>query len=153
MNDIFKTDLKLKALENETGVSSTLKHNYIKRDKTVMFFVCFGFIVAISIDTAFMGEASCMMDINGVCKSLHVDTVIESALFMGLATSMSQIGMGGLLILIQYLMLEIMCRVEKVQECLLALTTKEEKREEVSSLPTIVDGFSLQNRSKVFEYI
>ena len=153
LDGIFKTDLKLQALENEISISSTLKHDNTKNDKTVMIFVCLGFIVAISIDTAFMGEASCMMDIHRVCKSLHFDTVIESALFMGIATTMSQIGMVGLLMLIQYLMIVIKCRVEKIQECLLAITKKEEKREELSPLPVLVDGFALEKAFKVYEYI
>ena len=149
LDEICQTDLKLQEIGKEIGFSSTLKHDYIKRDKVVMFFVCLGFIIAISIDAAFMGEASCMMDIHRVCKSLHVNTVLESALFMGLATSMSQIGMAGLLMLIQYLMLEIKCRVKKIQECLLAITKKEETIEEVGTLPTIVDSFSLEKSLKV----
>ena len=140
----------MQELTKEIRISSKLKHDYIKWDKAVMFFVCVGFIIAVTIDNAFMGEASCMMDIHKVCRSLNFNTVLESALYMGLVTGVSMIGMVGFLMLIQYLILEIKCRVEKIQECLLSITNKEESRDEIKALPTNQNEVALGNVSKVY---
>ena len=87
-----------------------------------MSLVCFGYVVSIAIDTAFMGEASCMMDLHSVCKNSIFNTQIKAALFMGSTAILSQIGVGVFIMLLQNILLEIKSRVEKIQECLEKVT-------------------------------
>ena len=129
MEEVHRVDAKIANLEHDVGVNTTvLSRDCIKSDKRVILFALIGLIIVITVDQAFIGEASCMMDIHQVCKRTNVDSLKVALLFGGFAF-FSQLGVAGFLILILYFMMEIKYRVKKVQEILWLLTQAEEKEE------------------------
>ena len=114
-----------------------------------MTLVCFGYVIALAIDNAFMGEASCEMDLHKMCRKSIIDTPWKSALFMGSISVISQIGVGGFIMLLQNLLLEIKYRVEKIQECLIEVIDGEERRSEDNSFYPIEHKIVSENRNKV----
>ena len=129
MEEVHRVDAKIANLEHDVGVNTTvLSRDCIKSDKRAILFALIGLIIVITVDQAFIGEASCMMDIHQVCKRTNVDSLKVALLFGGFAF-FSQLGVAGFLILILYFMMEIKYRVKKVQEILWLLTQAEEKEE------------------------
>ena len=129
MEEVHRVDEKITNLEHEVGVNTTvLSRTCIKSDQRIILFALIGLIIVITIDQAFIGEASCMMDIHQVCKRTNFDSLKVALLFGGFAF-FSQLGVAGFLILILYFMMEIKYRVKKVQEILWILTQAEEKEE------------------------
>ena len=117
MSGIYKVDLKIQALAKELNLNQSFDQGCVK-NQMLMSLVCAGYVTALAIDNAFMGEASCGMDVREICQKTILDTPLKSALYMGSISVISQIGVGGFIMLLQNLMLEIKCRVEKIQECL-----------------------------------
>ena len=129
MEEVHRVDDKITSLEHGVGVNTTvLSRTCIKSDQRIILFALIGLIIVITIDQAFIGEASCMMDIHQVCKRTNFDSLKVALLFGGFAF-FSQLGVAGFLILILYFMMEIKYRVKKVQEILWMLTQAEEKKE------------------------
>ena len=129
MEEVYRVDEKITNLEHDVGVNTTvLSRTCIKSDQRIILFALIGLIIVITIDQAFIGEASCMMDIHQVCKRTNFDSLKVALLFGGFAF-FSQLGVAGFLILILYFMMEIKYRVRKVQEILWILTQAEEKEE------------------------
>ena len=129
MEEVHRVDDKITSLEHGVGVNTTvLSRTCIKSDQRVILFALIGLIIVITVDQAFIGEASCMMDIHQVCKRTSFDSLKVALLFGGFAF-FSQLGVAGFLILILYFMMEIKYRVKKVQEILWILTQAEEKEE------------------------
>ena len=129
MEEVHRVDEKITNLEHDVGVNTTvLSRTCIKSGQRVILFSLIGFIIVITIDQAFIGEASCMMDIHHVCQRTNFDSLKVALLFGGFAF-FSQLGVAGFLILILYFMMEIKYRVRKVQEILWILTQAEEKEE------------------------
>ena len=129
MEEVHRVDAKIANLEHDVGVNTTvLSRDCIKSDKRIVLFALIGLIIVITVDQAFIGEASCMMDIHQVCKRTNFDSLKVALLFGGFAF-FSQLGVAGFLILILYFMMEIKYRVKKVQEILWMLTQAEEKKE------------------------
>ena len=129
MEEVHRVDAKIANLEHDVGVNTTvLSRTCIKSDQRVILFALIGLIIVITVDQAFIGEASCMMDIHQVCKRTSFDSLKVALLFGGFAF-FSQLGVAGFLILILYFMMEIKYRVKKVQEILWMLTQAEENKE------------------------
>ena len=129
MEEVYRVDEKITNLEHDVGVNTTvLSRTCIKSYQRIILFALIGLIIVITIDQAFIGEASCMMDIHQVCKRTNFDSLKVALLFGGFAF-FSQLGVAGFLILILYFMMEIKYRVKKVQEILWMLTQAEEKKE------------------------
>ena len=122
LDGVYKVDLTIHELLRELNLSREFKQGDVKSAQILMSLVCFGYVVSIAIDTAFMGEASCMMDLHNVCKNSIFNTQIKAALFMGSTAVLSQIGVGVFIMLLQNILLEIKSRVEKIQECLEKVT-------------------------------
>ena len=122
LDGVCKVDLTIHELLKELNLSGEFKQGDVKSAQILMSLVCFGYVVSIAIDTAFMGEASCMMDLHNVCKNSIFNTQIKAALFMGSTAVLSQIGVGVFIMLLQNILLEIKSRVEKIQECLEKIT-------------------------------
>ena len=129
MEEVYRVDEKITNLEHDVGVNTTvLSRTCIKSDQRIILLAFIGLMIVITIDQAFIGEASCMMDIHQVCKRTNFDSLKVALLFGGFAF-FSQLGVAGFLILILYFMMEIKYRVKKVQEILWTLTQAEEKKE------------------------
>mgnify|MGYP001252415697 FL=1 len=76
MEEVHRVDAKIANLEHDVGVNTTvLSRDCIKSDKRVILFALIGFIIVITIDQAFIGEASCMMDIHRVCQRTNFDSL------------------------------------------------------------------------------
>ena len=114
-------DVQMQKMIKETKETPALKHSYVRSEKKSIYFACFGYFITLIMDMYFTGEVSCLADIHGVCKNTGFDG-LKTAVLMGVYAFLHQIGVVGFLILIQHLMLDIKVRIEKVQECLLALT-------------------------------
>ena len=134
LDGVYKVDLKIHEIATELNLTVGFKQEGVKSGQRVMFLVCFGYVAALAIDNAFMGEASCMMDIHKVCRNTIFNTQLKAALFMGSISVISQIGVGAFIMLLQNILLEFKSRVEKIQECMVEATSFEESRTEENDL-------------------
>ena len=134
LDGVYKVDLKIHEITRELDLTVGFKQGGVKSGQRVMFLVCFGYVAALAIDNAFMGEASCMMDLHKVCKNTIFNTRLKAALFMGSISVISQIGVGAFIMLLQNILLEFKSRVEKIQECMVETTNFEEPRTEENDL-------------------
>ena len=148
MTEISKFDVELEYVSKQLGVSVAFNdtcHSSVKRN---MYFVCTGYLIAVTIDNAFVGESSCMLDLHKVCEKTGFNTIIVATL-IGIHGFFLHIGIVGLLMLIQHLMLEIKCRIEKLQECLLLLTRNGVSATGVNSFISVSKYFDVGNTLKV----
>ena len=126
MEEISNIDVRIQEIARELRTITISKHEYSISDKKLTIFVCFGFLISVTVDQSFMGEASCMMDLYKVCEVTTFDS-FKTAMLLGINTFLIQIGVVGFLMLLQYMMLEMIGRVEKIQICLLALEINEKR--------------------------
>ena len=150
LDGVYKVDLKIHEISRELNLTVGFKQRGVKSGQRVMFLVCFGYVAALAIDNAFMGEASCMMDIHKVCYHTIFNTQLKAALFMGLISVISQIGVGAFIMLLQNILLEFKSRVEKIQECMVEATTFVEPTTEDNELYPFERVIESGNLSQVF---
>ena len=134
LDGVYKVDLKIHEITRELNLAVGFQQGGVKSGQRVMLLVCFGYVAALAIDNAFMGEASCMMDLHKVCYHTIFNTQLKAALFMGSISVISQIGVGAFIMLLQNILLEFKSRVEKIQECMVEATNIEQPRTEENDL-------------------